>query len=378
MVDCPNGHPNPESASWCVSCGVELVSVCSNGHNNQLDSTFCCECGVPVISDLVARKDSAERESPDLAATVPSTAKPLPSADDASSAAEVRPDTDPRLQKLSERREAANSTGQSRRRHQGVKARRLLLGGLGALVVAAMIHRLIWAVVGVSNPSESPSTTLAGLQEVGPPLGTGSPTTTNPPAPSFASRWVIGLTTPGGYTMTDTVSVEKPEPYLVKSNVNGLTTAGTACSLNSQTDAVIPITIDLTNTTNRVDDQPGLELSGFGLISVPNAPVSTLTFEFGKSCYGQDGNSSIDLYAPSPLTKGDSSVLRSFVDITNFFTPVNPTSNAALLANATVSIPQSFAITTTTGKQISYTVTRVTGPRVTNTGGGWRFSLGGS
>lgn len=53
MVDCRDGHPTPEGAAFCPTCGVRSVpdvSMCPNGHEVPAGASFCPECGGQVRS----------------------------------------------------------------------------------------------------------------------------------------------------------------------------------------------------------------------------------------------------------------------------------------------------------------------------------------
>jgi hypothetical protein len=50
MVDCPNGHGNPEHYQFCGECGAPLPAICVNGHHNAEHYQFCGECGVPLVA----------------------------------------------------------------------------------------------------------------------------------------------------------------------------------------------------------------------------------------------------------------------------------------------------------------------------------------
>jgi hypothetical protein len=49
---CPKGHPSPDGARFCVTCGAALTEppkpVCSAGHENPDGAKFCQMCGIPL------------------------------------------------------------------------------------------------------------------------------------------------------------------------------------------------------------------------------------------------------------------------------------------------------------------------------------------
>jgi hypothetical protein len=210
-----------------------------------------------------------------------------------------------------------------------------------------------------------------------------------PPAGSFVRSWIITATATGGYSMTAELEVGNPEPFR-EGIANGSATAGSACSLNAETDAVIPAELILTNVTPGFPATPGITLDGIGSGSIPGFTGPELLWEAqyadGAQCAGQgDGNSSFGVNATNPLGTNETSTAAAFFDITQYYSPDQPNGDPSILGDALLTVPSSFQVdlsnsqsNSTSNAYTSYIVDGVSGPGVVPVDGGWEFSLAGT
>jgi hypothetical protein len=254
--------------------------------------------------------------------------------------------------------------------------------GTGLLAFAGVVGLVIWATTASSTGYNPPGGGYYTTSTV-PTETTGAPV----PVGAFVRTWTISASATGGYSMTAELRVGNPQPY--EANIiNGQTTAGMACSLSSQTDAVIPAELVLTNTTSSFNATPGIDVDGIGTSSIPGITGPVLLWEAdyssGATCTGQDdGATSFNVESSVPDSPGQSSTSDAFFDITDFYSPSDPTSDTSVLADTVLSIPSSFTITPNSsdggpGAPITYQVNQVTGPGVAQSDESWEFTLAGS
>lgn len=198
-----------------------------------------------------------------------------------------------------------------------------------------------------------------------------------------AYNWTIYLSSSDGNSSTAELSVGDLEQYQA-GITNGDVAAGSACTLSTQTDAVIPAVLTLTNTSSGTAAPVGIDFSGIGSGSIPDFTGPSLIWEAdystGPQCTGQnDGSSEVDVYSSDDAASGSQTITDAFFDITDYYPSVGSGGSTSVLGDTDLTIPSSFEITnSTTEVSTEYQVTSVSGPGVVQSPSGWEFTLAGT
>lgn len=168
----------------------------------------------------------------------------------------------------------------------------------------------------------------------------GTTPSTSPPPPStpagpLNTTYSFTESEAGGYTFSGTLQLGSPQQYQSGSITEGSLTAGSACTMNPQTDAVIPGYLTLENTSSgNFNAIAGVQLqwssSAIGGIEVG--------FSDGPSCEGSgsggSGNDAFGLQSTNPLSPGSQTSADLFIWIPGYYSPNDPQGNPSLLAGA--------------------------------------------
>lgn len=179
-----------------------------------------------------------------------------------------------------------------------------------------------------------------------------SSSVSEPPMPSEAE---LELKSQRGYTATATLrrgSLEKADHQQ-----NGTLRLGSSCSVNPETDAVIPFQISVTNTTPNFSASPGIEVVADGPNdSLPTKVSAEIGYSEGPQCVtfvpapyaypGDENGNGPDYLAFSPtdpLTPNASTYASGFFIASNYYSPAHPNGEPALLKNVVLIIKPAFS-----------------------------------
>jgi hypothetical protein len=133
----------------------------------------------------------------------------------------------------------------------------------------------------------------------------------------------------GGYTFSGWLSLGAPEVFQ-----NGITegnlTAGSACSINPQTDAVVPGFLTVNNTTQNFSAIGGVELQ-WSSGAIGGVEVG---YTGGAQCEGEDsggGSNSFGIESTDAEPDGQGASGDFFIVIPDYYSPANPHGNTSLL-----------------------------------------------
>lgn len=268
---------------------------------------------------------------------------------------------------------------------RGMAITGIVLGWVGIVGLVLWIVLLISLNHAVDSALQN--TDLTPTTAIG---NTGGDTTTSvvqdnisAPAGGTAQTWTISAQAPGGYSETVTVLIGHVE-HAKDGATNGSDTAGGACTFDSGTDALVPMVIDMTNTTSNFPASIGyaftIEAPGAttGNSGDQNVSVSYEgSYSQGEQCSSSDGNISGE---KNNVSNDGSSTVDGFLIISNYYSPANPNGNTALLADIDLSVPSTLGAGSVDGSAdtTQYTVSGVTGPGVVDENNAWTFNLAGT
>jgi hypothetical protein len=251
-----------------------------------------------------------------------------------------------------------------------------LIGGALVLLLAGVLslspnHSASSADFSASTPSAASDNT----QEL--------PAVSAPPVPSGAitHEWNFTMTRAGGYVVNGVVGLGDPEHYQA-GLTNGDDTAGSACTVDPQADAVIPMTIRLTNATTGFSTDVAVTV-GLAAQSGGGLPLTAeIHYTDGSQCSGQSsGSAGVELQSSQLVVPGGSTLGNGFLVIAGYYTPNYPTGDSAALADTELAIgpTQNWTATDGSGQSTQFTVSDVEGPGVNNVDlGGWTFNVAGA
>jgi hypothetical protein len=207
---------------------------------------------------------------------------------------------------------------------------------------------------------------------------TGTTDNIESPAGGTVNTWTASATASGGYSETISILTGHVE-HAKDGATNGPDVAGQACSFNSTTDALVPVVINLTNTTSDFSSTVGYDIGFVG------SDASAISFEGsytgGEQCDGassDEESSSINGNSVG-LSAQHTSTTDGFLILPNYYSPAHPNGTTALLADIVLSISADQEINTSdSDSSTDYTVNSVTGPGVESSDGSWSFDLAGT
>jgi hypothetical protein len=190
----------------------------------------------------------------------------------------------------------------------------------------------------LSQPTDSAAPTFAPPTDTPVPSAAPTDVTSDTPPPSVPTvaagplthRWTLTESANGGYQLHVEFDVGTPQK-LVEGLTNGSVTAGTACNdISSQTDAVIPAEVIVTNTS-----PGGFSVDGAYQLSADyqNAEAELNYSDSGPSCRG----GTIGTQWNSGLASGAAGQSFMFFVLHNYYSPNFPNGDPQVLAAATVS-----------------------------------------
>jgi hypothetical protein len=186
-------------------------------------------------------------------------------------------------------------------------------------------------------------------------------------AGSLDNTWTVQESAPGGYTELVTLSVGAPQ-HLQPGLSQGQLVAGSACSIDSSADAVLPARLIETNTTGGF---PAYTAVAFSFGSQWNSPAVEVKFAEGPDCETNGYNDhSVDKLQPQARTESD-----MFFILSGYYTPEHPDGDPSVLANATVQFNLASYIPVDGSTPVQYTPAMPTGAPTSSDG---TISLGGA
>jgi len=201
------------------------------------------------------------------------------------------------------------------------------------------------------SPTTSTTTTTTSTTTTTAPSGRSTST-------SLTSSGTFTAHIPGGYTASGLVQIGPPQSEADITTAIAGDLLGSACALNSQTDAAIPWTLTFTNTTAGFSFTSGgvqvdLLRVGYGPLDVP----LDLSYEFDVGgqiqCANQvnGGNGGQDTAGWSlALTPQQRVILGGFIIVPNYFSPAQPHGDTSELSKAALGIQVASA-----GQDATYT-----------------------
>jgi hypothetical protein len=165
---------------------------------------------------------------------------------------------------------------------------------------------------------QDPSSGQYAPNDTDPP--TTAPTT---PASQLGYTYNFTETAANGYTFGGTVSLGAPQ-HFVQGLTQGQLTAGSACSIDAQTDAVVPAQLVLENTTKGFSAEPAVGLSWSGIGSVE------VDFSDGPQC---EANGSFTTAAGSAVPTGQAFTDDMFIVLPGYYSPASPDGDASALSS---------------------------------------------
>jgi hypothetical protein len=202
----------------------------------------------------------------------------------------------------------------------GIRARRALVGR--TLLGVACLSLALAGCGGSGQPSSGvPAPSSSDTTNATTTSATASPTTgtTSGSASAGRSTGTIRGTQDGGYTYEATLAFQASQ-HSIAGDVG-------ACPVDTTTDAEVPGTLTITNTTPRFPAEPGMNL-WFGTSSQGFAVVDT-------DCKDDNTNGAV-FYADSPLNTGQSIAERIWLVVPHFYSPDFPSGNRSILAERTL------------------------------------------
>lgn len=230
-----------------------------------------------------------------------------------------------------------------------------------SLAFTAIIGSVIAAVAGIvgmtahiNNASPvaytPPSTDYTEPTE---PSSTEPPST---PAGSLSNVYNFTATQNGGYTFSGTLSIGSPQ-HLVTGLQEGNLTAGSACSINSENDAVIPAILEVQNTTSNFNAYAAITLAW------SSSAISGIEVGFTGSPQCETGSLNVNSNSPAPDGSGFTADM--FIVVPQYFTPNFPNGKESLLSGVTIQIEEDSS----TSEAFDVVPQTVSGPGSTSNGG---------
>lgn len=143
--------------------------------------------------------------------------------------------------------------------------------------------------------------------------------------------------------------------------------------MDSQTDAVIPAVVTVTNTTSGFPIAAGLDVGSGISASTP------IQFEAHYGNAGEQCSRSGSINDSVDLEPGQTAALDGYFVVPNFFTPAKPNGDPALLGGTNLQV-SSWTETSSDGKQFNWSTQAASGPGVQYNSGysAYCFSLSGA
>jgi hypothetical protein len=386
-VTCPNGHPNTPGNVFCETCGEPLAE------GEASDATVVTE---PIPA--AGTEESPTAAQPGAAYGPAATAPPF-----TPYMVSVAPGATGESNGLAiaslvlgilwlgglgallalifgyvSKRNIDQSQG--RQSGRGMAIAGIVLGWVGIVGAIAWIiflvtlnHAVDNAITNSELTTPSGSSGNSGAFTTTPP--TDSPNLVSAPAGGTVQTWTIQAKGPGGYTEQVQVLLGHAE-HARDGKANGQDVAGQACSFNSETDALVPVVINASNTTASFSALIGINI---GLNGYSDDSDNGVSFE-GAYTSGTQCNSgeSFGVSSTTSDSPGAETTLDGFFVISNYYTPAAPDGDPSLLGATQLTIDSQQTIETSDDSlSKNYTVTSVTGPGVQDEDDEWILNLGG-
>jgi hypothetical protein len=224
----------------------------------------------------------------------------------------------------------------------------LLIGGIPALQTTS-------SNVDVAAPGNFQPASTATVPSTNETTTTERSTVAN----GLVNSYTFSETEDGGYTFAGTIELGKPQPFETGITEGDLT-AGSACTVTPQTDAVIPGTISLTNTSSNFNAYAGVQ------ISWTSSAISGIEvgYSSGPQCNGES-SSSFGLQSNDALSPGGSVDADLFVIVPNYYSPSYPHGDSDLLSDVDLDLVEDVDNNTNT----DITPSAISGPGASESNG---------
>jgi hypothetical protein len=395
-----------------------VLAPCANGHPTSAGSMFCETCGVPLTEVIPLAGDTA---SPDLVSTatvggigsgaVPTQAQPtIPPGTETNAppfiptGMHAPPAAGSETNGLAiaslvlgilwlgglgallalifgyvSKRNIDESHG--RQGGRGLAIAGIVLGWVGIaglilwiILLVSLNHAVDSALTHTELTSPSGSTGNSGAFTTTPP--TDSPNLVSTPAGGTVQTWTVEAKGQGGYTEQVQILLGHAE-HARNGRANGQDVAGGACSFDSETDALVPVVINASNTTAKFSSIIGINI---GLDGYSDESDNGVTFEgaytSGTSCSSDDSFGVSSTTADAP---GTGTTLDGFFVISNYYTPSDPDGDPSLLGATQLTIDAQQSIEESDdSNETSFSVTSVAGPGAQHEDDEWILNLAGT
>lgn len=219
---------------------------------------------------------------------------------------------------------------------------------------------------GPTSATTAPATATA---EASLPLtvpATAVPTPT-PTVDALQFSYPFTLTEAGGYTFSGTLMLGKLEHFGAGIR-QGPLEAGSACTINATTDAIVPGTLSMTNTTSGFPAPASLGVGWKTPMDPLVDPISGIEAWFSGGPQCENGSDGLTVESTGDLAPGASVATEFFVVLSNFFSPNEPSGDPSLLAQAKLTV-QGWVIP---GTSAVSQVSSMSGPDLSGSGeAGW-------
>ena len=241
---------------------------------------------------------------------------------------------------------------------------------LGFAVLAGTVMVACGSVPAPANTASEPGSTSTPPAAAAPASLNSAPAATPTPtqqAEPLKYVYTFTQTEAGGYTFAGELDLGPVEPF--KQGLSqGQLMAGSACTINSQTDAVVPGHLSVTNTTPGFAAQAAVGLGPQGEDGYWD-PISAFEVGYsnGPACDDSNQSEGLTLQSTNELEPQQSIDADFFIVISNYYSPSYPQGDAALLKGTYVTLGYSHVTGAST--PISISTAAVTGPGGTQIAG---------
>lgn len=259
-------------------------------------------------------------------------------------------------------------------------------------IVLFLIVALVIAACGTSSPGNENTTAAPVYQSASPGTSpkaatsgngaTATATGTNSTGSTLSAADLIHsvtftLAADGGYLGSGTLRFGAPVALSTDQSLSDdgqSAGVGSACKIDSASDAAIPFAVQVTNTTPNFPAQIAFGLSPFAVDSQGHSPAIEQTFSNGPVCHSVDlgGTNAIGGGVTGQMSKDEKATFLGFYIIHNFYSPIHPTGDSALLAQQ-----QLLVMAANDDGNRRWTVSGFTGSTAEEYTFGFRIRMGG-
>ena len=266
--------------------------------------------------------------------------------------------------------------------------RRVLFAGVAVSVLALALSVSLTLALTSDTSHVATSSSTFGVAPAASP--TSSVPTSTVSAGGLTRSWTFAGTSPGGYAMSGTFRIGKPQKPRPGLTIGDATLPSTmtgdedsTCEAGSVTEAVIPAELTVTNTSSNLDATVGVSLANMSTADLDGF-TSELQWEgeyAGSLQCDTDTPGDVNIVSDDPIEPHTSVTAFGFIVVGNYYTLDRPQGNVTILQYAAFGIESRQDEAPATGnssEEINYSVADVRGPGVSRTPDIWIFTLAGT